>query len=225
QRDAEHNAILHGLPVERLDGTYHRARRLEPTLGEIADQWIELFEGLVVDGKRRRSTLEGYTRHLTVDLAPLRSRPAKTLTHPEVSAAIEEIEAERGGSEARAARATLSSMCSWALKTGRMLTNPVIGSYRPEPGRPRERVLSDEELSEIWRAAGEHGGDVAPIVRLRILTGQRREEIGGLGWFEVDVPNLRLDLSGARTKNGRPHVVPLAPPMLETIRALARRRS
>ena len=77
-------------------------------MGEIADQWIELFEGLVVDGKRRRSTLKDYTRHLTVDLAPLRSCPAKTLTHPEVSAAIEEIEAERGGSEARAARATLS---------------------------------------------------------------------------------------------------------------------
>jgi len=105
-----------------------------------------------------------------------------------------------------------------------MLTNPVIGSYRPEPGLARERVLSDEELSEIWRAAGEHGGDVAPIVRLLILTGQRREEIGELRWSEVDVPNLRLDLSGARTKNGRPHLVPLAPPMLETIRALARPR-
>src|SRR5690606_14476511 len=58
--------------------------------------------------KRRRSTLKDYARHLTVDLAPLRARPAKRLTHPEVSAAIEEIEAERGGSEARVARATLS---------------------------------------------------------------------------------------------------------------------
>jgi integrase len=189
----------------------------------LADQWVSRFGGLVDEGKRRASTLKDYKRHLTVDLKPLRARPAKAIVHPDISAVIEEIEADRGGSEARAARATLSSMCSWALETGRMLTNPVIGSYKPEPGKARERVLLDHELREVWHAAGAHGGDLATIVRLLILTGQRREEIGGLRWSEIDTPNRRLDLPGIRTKNGRPHLVPLGEPALELLSAVQRR--
>lgn len=48
-----------------------------------------------------------------------------------------------------------------------------------------------------------------PIVRLLIITGQRREEIGGLQWEELDRAERELRLSGARTKNGEPTSVPL----------------
>ena len=50
--------------------------------------------------------------------------------------------------------------------------------------KARDRVLSNDELKRIWNAAGD---DVyGTIVKLLILTGQRRGEIAGLRWSEVD---------------------------------------
>ena len=71
----------------------------------------------------------------------------------------------------------------------------------------RDRVLSNDELRRIWSAAGDDA--YGTIVKLLILTGQRRGEIGELRWSEVDLERRVLNLPGERTKNKRPHVVPL----------------
>ncbi len=73
----------------------------------------------------------------------------------------------------------------------------------------RERVLTNAELAALWRALpADHFGD---IVRLLILTGQRREEIGGLRWSEVDLDRGLIVLPPERTKNKRTHELPLSP--------------
>ena len=59
----------------------------------------------------------------------------------------------------------------------------------------------------VWRAAGDD--DYGRVVRLLILTGCRREEVGGLRWTEVDAKERLIRLPGERCKNGRPHEVPL----------------
>jgi integrase len=61
-------------------------------------------------------------------------------------------------------------------------------------------------------------------VRLLILTGQRREEIGGLRWSEFKTDNALITLPGERTKNHRQHDVPLSPTALVAIEATPRRR-
>jgi integrase len=60
-------------------------------------------------------------------------------------------------------------------------------------------VLADDELRAIWRACGED--DFGRIVRLLMLTGCRREEIGGLRWSEIDASTGVLTIPGDRTKN------------------------
>jgi integrase len=60
----------------------------------------------------------------------------------------------------------------------------------------------------IWNALPE--GDYGDIVRLLILTGQRREEIGGLRWSEIAGDTINLPPN--RTKNGLAHFVPLSAP-------------
>ena len=70
-------------------------------------------------------------------------------------------------------------------------------------------VLSADELRRIWNAAG--NGTYGVIIKLLILTGQRRSEISELRWSEVDLERRALNLPGERTKNKRPHIVPLAP--------------
>ena len=79
---------------------------------------------------------------------------------------------------------------------------------RQAEGGGRDRVLSEAELVEVWRASGE--GDYGSIVRLLVLTGQRRLEIGDLAWPEIDPDKRQIELPAERTKNHRPHIVPLS---------------
>ena len=76
------------------------------------------------------------------------------------------------------ARSTLSAMFAWAIGEGLVEVNPVNGTNKVERNKSRERVLSDAELAAIWKAAPDN--DYGRIVKLLMLTAQRREEIGGL---------------------------------------------
>ena len=76
-------------------------------------------------------------------------------------------------------------------------------------------MLTEAELVEIWQASQED--DYGCIVKLLILTGQRRAEIGDLGWSEIDRARLQIELPASRTKNGRPHLIPLSDQALEVL--------
>jgi integrase len=60
-------------------------------------------------------------------------------------------------------------------------------------------------------------------VKLLMLTGQRRAEVGGMLWPELKLDQALWSLSGARTKNGKPHLVPLSHQAVELIRGVKRR--
>ena len=118
------------------------------------------------------------------------------------------------------ARAQLSALFSWALAHGLCEANPVVGTLAPKGGQPRERVLSDSELARIWQACGDD--DYGRCIRLLILTGARRQEIGGMCWSEIDFEHGTWTLPAARSKNGREHVLPLLPAMLAVIKDVPR---
>jgi integrase len=80
-------------------------------------------------------------------------------------------------------------------------------------------VLSDDELKAIWNAtAGDDNYSI--IMRLLLLSGQRRDEIGALRWSEV--LEDRIQLPGSRTKNGRAHSIPLTTTMQNILAARTR---
>jgi integrase len=81
-------------------------------------------------------------------------------------------------------------------------------------------VLTDNELRLIWRHAG--GGDYGAIIPLLILTGQRREEVGGMNWGEIDLDRALWSIGGERTKNRRAHDVPLSDEAASIIKPLRR---
>jgi integrase len=95
---------------------------------------------------------------------------------------------------------------------------PLAVLARPEE-RSRERVLSPAELGKLWTTLvfGQHV-HYLDIVRLLLLTGQRREEIGGLRWSEVDFDAKLIRLPPERTRNKREHIVPLSAPALAILR-------
>jgi integrase len=98
--------------------------------------------------------------------------------------------------------------------------NPVIGTNKPAEAARRERVLADAELIAVWRACGED--DYGRIVKLLILTGCRREEIGGLQWSEIDAGARAIRLPAERCKNHRAHELPLSELAWRTLREAPR---
>jgi integrase len=105
-------------------------------------------------------------------------------------------------------RASLQAFFSWTIAQGLLDYNPVVGTVVNQE-HARTRVLADHELNAIW-AATEGDGSYNAIVRLLMLTGQRRTEIAGLRWAEVH--DDKIVLPATRTKNNHEHVVPLPPP-------------
>ena len=85
-------------------------------------------------------------------------------------------------------------------------------------------ILVDDELGPIWRAAA-LGTDYGRIVRLLILTAARRAEIGGLASSGLDLDAGVWTLPAARSKTGRPHVLPIMPMMRAILDQVPRRAS
>ena len=103
---------------------------------------------------------------------------------------------------------------------GLVESNPVIGTIRPEAGKARTRVLTDDELAKVWRACQDD--DHGRITRLLILTGCRRQEVGGMAWSELELDRGIWTIPAARSKNHHAHTLPLPAQALAIIESVPR---
>jgi integrase len=195
-----------------------QARRAqdEHTLRAVAGDYLAAKAKVV-----RPNTYRELERFLTgPHFKPLHSMAIDQITRRDVAARIAKITTENGSPSAANARAALSAMYAWALGHGLCEINPVVGTIAPANAQPRERVLTDAELVAIWRACGD---DVfGKIVKLLILTAQRRSEIGGMRWSEIDMDMGTWTLPVARSKNRRAHTLPLPRMALDIIATVPR---
>ena len=113
-----------------------------------------------------------------------------------------------------------TSLLRSAIKRGTVPSNPFAELPLPTTINKRDRVLNDEEVTAIWRAAGEATHPFGAIVRLLMLTGQRREEVAGMTWAELSEDLATWTIPATRTKNGIPHLVPLSQPASKILQAL-----
>ena len=136
------------------------------------------------------------------------SRPAADLDRATAVRALDQL--VKSGAPVMAARAGnyLSACYAWAEQRGTIAVNPFMRLSRKATTR-RERVLSDAEIAAVWRAAASPHGFHA-IVRLLMLTGQRREEIAAMTWAELAPDLSTWTIPGERTKNHLAHIVPLS---------------
>jgi len=186
-----------------------RVERASHTLGGLVDKYLTQQRSQLRPGSYRQ-----IARHLERLAAPLHALPVDAVDRQAIAARLNSIAAESGAVTANRVRSTLSAMFTWGMREGLVLANPVINTNKREE-RPRERVLTDAELRLIWNALDD--SQYGTIVRLLMLTGQRLNEIAALRWSsEVDFDRGVISLPGERTKNGRPHEIPMS----KTVRAL-----
>jgi integrase len=140
---------------------------------------------------------------------PLHGKPVDGITRKDIAARLVLIVREHGSMSALRARGAANAFFVWAMQMGLVENNPVIGAVKPKDNASRERALSEAELAAVWRASGDD--DYGRVVKLLILTGCRRQEIGGMAWGELDADAGTWTLPAERSKNGRAHTLPLPP--------------
>ncbi len=165
-------------------------------------------------------SLTEITRHLTKQWSNLSELPIKAIDRSVISIRIEELAEVSGPIAANRARASLSALYSFAISAGLCDINPVIGTVKPGHEITRDHVLAESDMIALWNAC--HPTDYGRILQLLLLTGQRREEVGGMLWSEVDLDKAIWVLPAQRTKNKRTHEVPLAPQCLAILRSAPR---
>ncbi|WP_172965329.1 tyrosine-type recombinase/integrase [Candidatus Thiodictyon syntrophicum] len=203
---------------DRREGQASASRN---TFAAVRDEFLEKYRGR----QQRRPaprTLSEIERALSSDLfAAWTDRPLIEVAKRDVLDVLDAL-VERGA-EVMANRTLtyLGTLCKWALDREIIKTDPTDGIKKPGAERTRERVLSPGELCVIWRALAETQAHreclFAGMVKVLALTGQRRDEVTGLRWSEID--GCTWTLPSSRTKNHREHVVHLSAPVLEILEA------
>jgi integrase len=188
------------------------AKASDAPLGAIVDRFLVWQEP-----RLRPSSYAATSRYLKRLWKRLHALHLPHISRADVAARLGAIAQENGPIAADRARAALSAFFTWAIREGLCEINPVIGTNKAAELKSRERVLLDKEIKVIWHALPD--SDFGRIVRLLILTGQRREEIGGLRWSELDKTKRLIRLPGERTKNHRMHDVPLTKAALAILNA------
>jgi integrase len=191
--------------------TVRRARAAE-TMGAVLPSYL----ARKAESAKPRSYQE-IERHLAKHAKPLHGMQLAAIDRRSIGARLTMVAERSGPAAANRVRATLSAFFAWCMTQGLIDINPVVGTHIEAEADSRDRVLTDAELTAIWRAAGDnHHGS---IIKLLMLTGQRRDEMAGLARSEIDCDAATITLPPPRTKNRRQHVVPLSAPALAIIEA------
>jgi integrase len=185
----------------------------DPALSRKREKPATAFAGVAEEWLKRdqaqNKSLSEVRRILDRDVTPiLGHRQMADIGRRDILDLIDGI-ADRGAPVmARRTHAHLHRLFRWSVGRGIIPINPMADLPKPGAETKRDRVLMDDELVAVWRGCEELGWPFGSAVKLLMLTGARREEIGALRWSEIHENTIRLD--GSRTKNNEPHRIPLS---------------
>ena len=207
-----------------------RARKVRQTVCDGIDPMLlkkqerlntieKLIQGFIQSRRRKgRRSADEIQRVLEREIGKTwRGRPVASITKPDIHHVLDAI-MDRGSSViANRTLAHLKTMFNWAKSRGIITQSPADNIEKPGEEVARERAPDDTELAEIWHAARKLEWPFEPAIKLLILTGQRREEVGQMRWSELKLSQGIWTLPATRTKNGQPHNIHLSPLALNVI--------
>jgi integrase len=171
--------------------------------------------------RKRAATAEQTERLLKREFASLDKRRLGDITSRDVRRIVEAIEERGRGVTANRSLAIIKKLFNWCVEREIIEASPIRIVSRPAKEESRDRVLDDGELRAVWRACDNDLPYPYPaIVRLLILTGARKLEIGEMRWSELDLDAGLWTLSKERAKNGRELVLPLPEQAVAILRSI-----
>lgn len=210
--EAREKAIV--LEKEAMEGKDRKVEIVgQETVSAVLDKYEQLHLTNLRTGKERR-------KQLNTALAKYMDTPISKLERRNFQSFIDQVAATGSLVHANRYKAALSAFSGFAWQRGYIDQNIGAGLPNALREKPRDRVLTIDEVRAIYDAAEFLSPLWKPCIRLLILTAQRRSDIAGLRFTEIDLEKQRFDLPAARTKSGRAHIVHLSDPALELVEAL-----
>lgn len=199
------------------------ASRAAPTVVQLVDEYIEKWAI-----PRKKSWRED-KRLLTHDVIPVLGRKkAAEVTRRDIRLLLDGI-IERGAPiTANRVLAVVRKMFRFAVSRDIVPSNPCEAIEAPAKEASRERVLSKPEIQTVWQRLESQEPKMTELVkmslRMMLVTGQRKGEVVGARWDEMDLAAGWWTIPGEKAKNGLPHRVPLSPlalTLLKRVRELS----
>jgi integrase len=162
----------------------------------------------------RERTVKELSRLLSKHFAELDARAIDAVEDTDIQAVIEAL--SDTPSEALHAFRAARGFFRWCTRPPRRYVrhSPLEGYQEPHPQKKRERVLSDEEIAKVWRAA-------PPLLKLILLWGTRKTETAILK--RSYIAHGAVLIPGPLTKNGRAHLIPILPMATEVLDGIPER--
>ncbi len=115
----------------------------------------------------------------------------------------------------------LSYLFGQAVKADDLVRNPMEGIDAPPMVAARGHTLDRDELCWLWLSTFELPDPYGPIYRQFTLLGQRRSEIAGMDWRELNRSAGEWHIPAERAKNGTETLVPLPSSTIATLDQIA----
>jgi integrase len=186
-------------------------------------EWSLVVADFIEKHAKRRGNRTWAQTHAILDKKVTPAWGGKLLgdiTAHDVASLLNRIEDEGSVYQVNRTLAAVRKLFSWAMTRGLVKTSPVPPGLARTGEMQRDRVLAFDEIAAVWRAAERLGPPFGPMVKLLILTGQRRGETAAARWSGMDLDKDHVwRLTAGETKGKRDHPVPLASAALELVKA------
>ena len=212
RREAERHAIA---SKQGNDPHADRKRQAIEAVTLAFEDYAEFFIDSYLS--RRWSSWKESARLLRREAIPyFGSKPLPKITKRDVTGLFDRISSP---GIATNTATVLNKLFNWAGSRGDIEHSPMFRISLPDAPKARERFLDDGEMAMVWTATQTLDHPLMQAIRVLLLTGQRRDEVGAMSWEEVDLAAMTWTLPASRSKNGKAHVVPITPSVLAEMRA------
>lgn len=234
QGGAKSFVVVHGVnrqrdtlgkyPVISLKQARDKGKKLmaQITLGMVRNRSIPFKDGreLFLEAcstKNKKNTVDYYRKRLDAHFRFGRKR-LDEITRLDVQSRIRKI--KTSPSEQHHAFVAVRTFLNWAVREQYIDASPIASMKPPGAPKPRERVLSETELAEVFRTSQSHPVPFGPIVALSVVTGMRRNEVASLEWDWIDQEGRLISLPSALTKNKHTHIMPFGDCVVGVLRTI-----
>jgi integrase len=187
-----------------------------------------IFEAVAADYVKRYAkkhtkptTWQELERQLKVDVLPKwATRPIRSVTRQDVVALLDGITNRGSPVQANRTLTRLKTLFKWALDEELISSDPTARVRKVVKEAGRDRVLSDDEIRLFWASCEGLGWPFGPLFQLLLLTAQRRDEVGTMGWAEIDLDKRLWVMPREKAKNDWAHEVHLSELAVEILERL-----
>ncbi len=186
---------------------------------------LDEFVTRYVEVKNSQSYIDETKRIIEADLKPAwKQKLIKAVTKRDVLRLLDKIVDRGAPIMANRVRALLSKFFAWCVERDIIEFSPMTSIKPPSKEKTRDRVLTDEEIALVLKACDALGAPFGPMVKMLFFTGQRRTEVAGARFAELEIEgnNQLWVIPPERAKNKKEHSVPLTSAVLDLIGSLPR---